>query len=173
MKSILVSLLFISISLMSASTTVHSQTISESYEAHPTSFRITSDTLDLSPTVQQIVERGQTDRGIYSGSESSYAYGMGYRSLHLEFQCAQTLVTQKRYDQRYRKREIIELQLFDQDGQQLARQELDLGYLRQVTDARKTLYTFSLDLKSIPLILLDQTEHINLVWLNLSRKHQP
>lgn len=152
------------------SSNAFTQTLSESFGAQQTSFRITSDTLDLTPLTQQVVKRGQANWGL---GNSEAAYGYGYESLHLEFQTAKRILTQDRFNQPYRKRWFLEVELLDPRGEQLARLELNTKNLREVWNEEQTRYTYLLDLKNIPLLLLDQTERINLLRLNFYKRSQP
>ena len=137
------------------------QSISESLGGVHTNFQIFSDSVDLNVSDQIIILRAE--KGTYSGPNAGFGYG--YRSYHLEFITYKPLFSNY---SKYNDSRILKLIFYDEKNRELATRIRPIADLMQVYNEayNPALMDFpifySIDLISIPIVLLDKTRKINI-----------
>ena len=144
--------------LMCFTTILQSQTLIDQLGGIKTSFIITSDTLVFEVFDQILIERGRSHfGGFYDGG-----FGYAYKALHLEFISRERIQKLKKYGP---KDNYFQVELLDKNGNLLARiipKPHQVNTLSNQSEPR--WYTHSVNLEEVPIILLDKTARINLVF---------
>ncbi|WP_321368791.1 hypothetical protein [uncultured Draconibacterium sp.] len=142
----------------------NAQNIVQSLGGIETNFQIVSDNLDLHVSNQYIIQRAEKESATRYYGEASYGYGYGYQSYHLEFIAEELYVTReiKHNDRDYDK---MELTFYTSDNRILASHTLNSTRADILSNPRSVnrQYFYSIDLKDVPVILLEQTAKIDLV----------
>ena len=135
---------------------VSSQSLSEKVGGVKTKFLITSGSELLNKEEQLLIQRAES----YYDYDCDSGYGYGYQTFYLEFLCTERLKTKRSIGKR---RDFYSLELFDANGEQLALIELGLNDLKLTNSPnRPDRLTYSISLKNVPIILLDETTEINI-----------
>lgn len=140
------------------------QTLSEQLGGVKTTFIIVSDGVDIQASNQVIIERAENETYANSMGDTGEGYAYGYQSFHLEFEAEELLQEKKfRYKLRGPNPRMI-LEFYDAEGNLLT--TLNLAY-RDVTNTTNeeglsTALFYSVDLKNVPISILDQTVKIDI-----------
>lgn len=140
--------------LIFSSTTLHSQTLTEKIGGIKTNFEIVSDTSKLTIIDQTIFKRGLSDfKADYNGG-----YGYGLQTYRLEFITNDKFNTIGRYEN---SKFIYKLKLIGADNSILLQTNLNRNRIIKFSNG-EDLSTISVNLQSLPLIVLDKTERIKI-----------
>lgn len=150
----------------------NTQTLSEQLGAVQTDFIITSDSVDLTVTSQQIVKRAENETYINSSHDTGEGYGYGYETFHFEFVASENLQVKPFYGRLGQdRRNRIELKFYNSSNELLTSITLDYRTLNQYSnnDSGTSSTFYSIDIKDVPLVLLDETSTIDIVQWQLKR----
>jgi len=162
--------------LLSSSFFLSAQSITEQLGGTRVDLLITSDTITLTTKEQVLIQRAEaksehhintTNNINYTNfnnatTTQTYAYGYGYQSLHLEF-IAENHVQVKRKSAK--KRTFYTFEFFDNNGELIIKKELSPSKVNMTANkgSKAWTYIYSIDLKDIPLVVLDKTHQINII----------
>ncbi|WP_439182264.1 hypothetical protein [Carboxylicivirga taeanensis] len=146
--------------LLLAGTEAHSQSLLEKTGGITTNFTFTSASVELPVQSQAIVKRGLAKFEYNSGMDAGYGYGYGMECWRLEFTTTVKIKELHINNDRSRK-QYFSFNLCDKDGETLLVAQLDEEAIAMVNNGDKLL-TYSINLNSIPLILLDKTQSIRI-----------
>lgn len=153
-------ILVISISISSFKS--YSQNISTQLGAIKTNLLFSTDNNPLRIKSQIIIKRGMLKARANTLSESSYAYGYGLQSLHLEFISHNGI--EKKYLNRkergFNKSHVIKF--INKNNEIILEKKLGENMIEE-NIYNNSLFTYSINLFSIPVILLDDTERIDII----------
>ena len=138
-----------------------SQSLLEQLGGIHSNFIITSDSISMEAEEQILIQRAVSDGDTEHIGDGTLKYGYGYRSLHLEFLSNKTIQFNSLFG---RKRKFCQLKLYS-DQTLLALVNLKAKDVRMISNqADPPIYSYSINLKSIPIVSLDKTLTIDLVW---------
>lgn len=162
MNTNLMAPLVLTLLFFSHSITLQGQSLSEKLGGVKTNFVITtSDNTILNDASQLLIKRPVSRFNTECIGEGGGGYGYAYESFHLEFQTDNTIKLERRKARR--KGKILKLRFYDDNGSLLADIEQSLGIISSVNNGETPLlYTYSIDLKNIPLAFLDKTVKIDI-----------
>ncbi len=161
---------FITLAFLFLSTSwLTAQSILEQAGGVITNFILSSDSIVLPIEKQVLIRRAVSehyfDRNLDGGMGG---FGYGYQSLHLEFISTRPLVLHKRLGE---KKELYLFKFFDDNQQLIAQIEFQPEQIKlHKYPAASPKYVYSINLKDIPIILLDQTKEINMAKYELRMK---
>jgi hypothetical protein len=137
----------------------NAQSLTEKLGGTRTDFIITSDTAVFEVFDQILIKRGKSKVGtVYDGG-----YGYGYQTYHLEFISRDKI---KKIRKRGEKNDFHVMELIDQNGGVIAKIYPRLEDVIMVSNREKPfLYTYMINLEEVPLILLEKTKRINIVYI--------
>lgn len=163
MKSILAILLVFS------SFSLFAQTVGDDLGTVSCEFDIHSGSNELDIRKKVLVRRATTE-GVSSNYENqSYAYGYAYSEWHLEFISNTPIGSRKKASEEdYLKRGKYCIQLLNLNGDVLMKTYLIKDDLRSWEGAidDKPIYTYSLDLINIPLVIIDDVDALNIIQID-------
>jgi hypothetical protein len=125
-----------------------------------TSFKITSSGIKLPVQSQALVKRAYTKYRYNYSLDSGAAYGFAVEIWKLEFS-TKSGISEIEGPKIGRKKEYYQFSLYNYWGKPLLKQQLDLADVEQVNNG-ESLITYSINLKNVPLILLDDTNEIRI-----------
>lgn len=170
MKNILLTarlvLLCIAFSLFTFSV-LQAQSLSEKLGGVATQFSFSTKDSSMNVEQQLIIKRSVTETLIEIDEDYySFAYGLGYEAYHLEFVSEKsiryimnTIVAKKRKHEFY-----YLVEFYDSEKKLIAEKKLGLDRIKKTLfNEKKNQYTYSMNLKDIPIILLDQTKSIDII----------
>ncbi len=149
------------------SVSLNAQTISQKLGGISTNFTIKSKSVLLNNEKQILIKRGVSSYGIdYEPSQNfsyGYAYGYGYQSYHIEF-VSENRIQEKKITNKS-KVTYYQLILGDITGNNLQNTYVSDSDVKLWIGAKegKMVYTYSINLVNIPIILLDDISEINIV----------
>lgn len=143
-----------------SSTGVNSQSLVKNFGGVKTNFKINLNSEDISVIDQVIVQRGTREYNSYSFSEGAYGYGYGLQSLYLEF-ITDTKIEMKDVPDRKVWRTRYEIKLVDEQNSTLLILKVKFNKLRILSNG-DDLFTYSLNLREFPLVLLDRTRKLSI-----------
>lgn len=129
-----------------------------------TNFQLFSDTTNLNPTNQIIIQRAE--RKSYGDYSFGTGWGYGYQSYHIEFVAGKNLAEKKfKFRAGRDNKDKLELTFYDSDNVVLATRLLDFSLVDLLYNSSsvKSLFFYSIDLIDIPVVLLNKTVKINLI----------
>lgn len=142
------------------------QPLTERLGGVTTAFTITTTDLELNSTEQVLIRRARGYHGIRTVCDGGAGYGYGFESVHLEFHSIYSIKTQVRRD--IGRRKYYELTFLDQQNEVLAKIDLRPDAVRRFSSRQvPPLYTYSIDLEGMPLILLDRVATIHIDRVDL------
>ncbi|MCB0374618.1 MAG: hypothetical protein KDD04_01740 [Sinomicrobium sp.] len=178
-------MLFLGMLLFQAGTAVRAQSLVEKLGGATTDFIISTDYLTFPVESQAIIQRGVNNvkTGGYK-DEYGYGYGYGFQTWHLEFTTTGKIVEYYRKTKEMKtvlteltdldNNQVLprfqtapdikfyELQLTDENKRLLLKIELSESEIKMVSNG-EDLYTYSINLKKIPIVLLDKARHIHII----------
>ncbi len=156
--------------------TIQGQAILQRLGGIRTGFAIASDTVDFKVVDQALIQRAVREQQIgmqpaWDGV-ASYGYGLGYRSLHLEFIAADDILTRRISTTKMEPRSYYGLSLYDEADNILANIELQLSAIQilEVFYEQQRSLLYSINLRSVPVLLLDRATKIKLVRMVITKK---
>lgn len=154
--------------LISTIPSLYSQSLIENLGGVKTDFQFTTDSVEIPIIEQAILRRGVSKYNSGIVSDGGYGYGYGLQTFHLEF------ITEAKITERYRSgkrsnRKHYEIKLWDENDSLLLHIGIQLSELRKVSNG-KNLYTYSINLNRIPIVLLDKTQKINIDKIKKGKK---
>lgn len=156
------------IMLIAISPNLHAQSLIERLGGVKTDFQFTTDSLEMPIIDQVIIKRGVSDYNYNDVGDSGYGYGYGLQTLHLEFITKSAIIERQRSDKRERN-SLYEIKLMDKKGALLLIRKLKLRELLKVSNG-DDLFTYSINLKKIPMVLLNKTKTINIDKIRRGKK---
>ncbi|MBR8537792.1 hypothetical protein KDU71_19630 [Carboxylicivirga sediminis] len=144
---------------------MQAQSLVEQTGGVKTSFTITSSGIELPITAQAMVKRGISKYDYRSSFDSGYGYGYGMQTWRLEFTSTSGISEKHIPKEGSKKRRYYQCKLYDTDDQCLLDTQLELGDVIMVSNG-DLLQTYSINLNSIPIILLEKTKEVQIdkVW---------
>ena len=142
---------------------ISAQNLEDSLGAVKTNFQLFSDTTNLNPTNQIIIQRAE--RKSY-GDSFGVGWGYGSQSLHIEFVSGKNLAEKKfKYRAGRDNEDKLELTFYDSGNVVLATCQMDFSLVDLLynSSSDKSLFFYSIDLIDIPIVLLNKTVKINLI----------
>jgi hypothetical protein len=159
LKTVLKSIILIVVITVSSFKS-YSQNISEQLGAVKTNFSFSSDNNTLNVKSQIIVKRGMYNKDYDSRTKAAYGYGL--QSLHLEFISHDKL---KKIYQKGRWGELptinFNLKFINKNNEVIFEKKVEENTISENT--YNNLFIYSVNLYSIPVILLDDTERIDII----------
>lgn len=139
---------------------LRAQSLIEGLGGVKTNFRFTMDSGEMPIIEQAILKRGVSDYNYNDTGDSGYGYGYGLQTFHLEF------ITKSAMNEKYRsknrmKRKFYEIKLLDETNTLLLIIKMKLREVVKVSNG-DDLFTYSINLKKIPMVLLDRAKIINI-----------
>lgn len=159
MKILIAFTFLISLSLVNA------QTISDEIGSVSCEFALSSNGTHLEVKKQLLTQRAEGRTEVSHDENRSYGLGLGYTEWHLEFVTTNPIITRPRTsEENGSHRDKYYIQLLDKDNNLLMKTYLTADLLRLWQGGTSTdpLYTYSLDLIRIPLILLDDVAYLDI-----------
>lgn len=138
------------------------QKLSEKLNVVKTNFTLTFNGENLQPTNQFIAKKARYDYNYGSIEEGGYGYGYGYESYFFEFATFNQVGIP--YFSFWKGSKSYILKFYDNFNQLIGSVERTIKHVKIVRNEidKNTPTFFSIDLVDIPLILLDETEHIDI-----------
>ncbi len=142
---------------------ISAQNLEDSLGGVKTNFQLFSDTTNLNPMNQIIIQRAE--RKSYGDFDFGTGWGYGYQSYHIEFVSGKNLAEKKfKYRAGRDNQDKLELTFYNAGNVVLATcllnfYSVDLLYN---SSSDKSLFFYSIDLVDIPIVLLNETVKINL-----------
>ncbi len=137
------------------------QSLAEQMGGIRTNFILTSDSVSLETDSQILIKRAISDSKTELIDDGSAKYGYGYQSYHLEFICNQDILVHKGIG---KSKSYYLLELFDGNHQLLASIKLKDSDVQMVSNQKeRSVSAYSINLRDIPLVLLDRALEVNLV----------
>lgn len=146
-----------------------SQNISEDIGGVSCTFSIVSDGIDLEVKKQLMIMRAERRTEVSSLDNSSYGLGLGYSEWHLEFTAEKEITYRKKEsDENIAHRGKYCIQLIDSDKTILIKTYVTADCLKQWNGGTKEdpIFTYSLDLLDLPLLLMDDVAFFDIVMVN-------
>lgn len=148
------------------------QSISEQLGGIRADFLITSDTLILSTDQQILIQRAEAKYNQYINASGSYGagYGYGYQSFHLEFIAKKPISIIRANG---KKRTYYLLQFFDKNEELISSFELSNAMINFTPNkgSKAWSYIYSIDLKDVPIVVLDGTHQLKITRYDLARSY--
>lgn len=158
--------------LILCSLSLSSQSISEQLGGIRADFLITSDTLTLSTGQQILIQRAEAKYNQYINASGSYGagYGYGYQSFHLEFIAKKSISIIRANG---KKRTYYLLQFFDKNEELISSFELSNAMINFTPNkgSKAWSYIYSIDLKDVPIVVLDRTQQLEITRYDLARSY--
>lgn len=152
---------FVLMTLLFATTAGSAQPLTERLGGITTAFTITSSDIVLNDTEQILIRRARGYHGTRTVYEGGAGYGYGFNSMHLEFHSVYSIRTQVRKEDGRRK--FYEATFLDSDNEVLAKIAMSPDAVRRFSSKQvPPLFTYSIDLEGVPLILLDRVATIHI-----------
>ena len=142
---------------------VASQTATEILGGVITSYSITSDSVELNTSNQLLIRRAEN----YYDNSSESSYGYGYQAFHLEFMSTKKIRVRKGIGPR---KQGFAIELYDEIGELLANidlSDIDVAYVENLP--KRSIYTYSINLEKVPIVLFDHAVRINLIRNHIKR----
>lgn len=169
--------------LVLCSLSLSSQSISEQLGAVKTNFIITSNSLTLN--IEQIlIPRAVAKSGHYttpsmnvsytklqnSTAPQIHTYGYGYQSFHLEFIAEKQISTIRANG---KKRTYYLLHFLDINEELISSFELSSAMVNFIPNkgSKAWSYIYSIDLKNVPIVVLDRTQQLKITRYDLARSY--
>ena len=162
MKTYLISLIIV-LQLFSFTDLV-SQNLVESIGGYKTNYIITSDSIVINNKSQVLIRRAESNHI----SSANAGYGYGYESLHLEFISKDSIVTIERS-----KRSLFPfyvIQFYDVENSLIAQKYLMKNDIDILKNKENLIKTYSIELKDIPVSVLEITKKVNIYFSHYSKK---
>ena len=144
---------------------IFAQSLVEKVGGVETDFKIYNDTEEMPVIAQVIIKRGYLKKHsiVKTGFENSYgyAYAYGLETFRLEFITTMPLKVPEKIKFKKVKRKYYYIKLTDSDSNIIAIVKTDYDHVSSVTN-NNGLYTYSVNLKNVPIILLDKSKRIDL-----------
>lgn len=161
-------LTFLVIVLVAFIPDLYSQSLIEDLGGVKTNFIITTDSVEMTILEQAIIKRGVRNYKARIFDDGGYGYGYGLQTFHLE------LITKAEFVEKYRRekrsyQKYYTIKLFDKKDTLLLNKEIELSELKKFSNG-DDLFIYSLDLRRIPIILLDKTTTINIDKIKKGKK---
>ncbi len=147
--------------------TLQAQGIIEHFNGFKSDFIITSKDSDLSPLDQVLVKRASLK--LETAAEA--AFGLGYEAIHLEFIASKKLGTARRQADHRWIDKFYAFKLFGENNTMLAEIRLGRESVREYPlEEIEGYYAYSVELRYIPLVLLEKTKRIDITFIMLSNR---
>jgi hypothetical protein len=147
--------------------TANAQSLIEKLGGIRTDFEIRSISTDVPVLSQAIVKRGMHRSRYHNGLDEAYGYAYGVQTYYLEFSTNSKL--HERYVSKKGRWTYYEVKLYDNSGKLIMEKKID-NHMVAISSNGDDLRTYSLNLKEIPLILLDQTKKITIEKVRTYKK---
>lgn len=155
------------ITMMVTVETANAQSLIEKLGGVRTEFVIRSISTDVPVLSQAIVKRGMHRSNYSTGLEQAYGYAYGLQTYYLEFSTNSKI--HERYVNKKGRRTYYEIKLFDNLGKLILVKNIG-NHMVKVSSNGDDLRTYSVNLKEIPMVLLDQTKKIEIERVRTYRK---
>jgi hypothetical protein len=141
---------------------LNAQNLSQKLGSIKTDFKFYSDTIDLNVSNQFIIKNAGAFFSYNATSGSSYGFGAGYESYHLEFVTNKILKCE--YFKRYTNSAHYEIDFFDSTNIKLSTISFtgDEIVIFTNSDVMGSPIFYSIDLYNVPISLLDRTLKMNI-----------
>lgn len=162
MKTILSLFLFLNALTLSA------QSLSEQMGGVNSTFELYSGDSTLELFSQVLIQRAIAKQQVRQDENHSYGLGLGYVSWHLEFVSKTKIGSRPRSREERSKNYRYAIEFINRTGDKLLSTYLTLDRMRmwEGTVTNEPIYTYSLDLITLPLLILDNTKSVNIVYLD-------
>lgn len=141
----------------------YSQSISESFGGIKTNFEVFSDSIDLEVKEQIVILAAE--RLSYLSASGNGGWGYGYQSYHFDFITKKRLIEEPTIN---KNKNTYQLTFTDSDNV-ILQTFLVPAYsvdIRSNEHLKNTRIFYSIDLFDTPIMILDKTRRINIIFLN-------
>ena len=144
------------------SSNIKSQSIINNFGGIETEYIIYSDTLDLEVEEQILIKRAVSNHKHYIQSESGYGYGYGYSAIHLEF-ISKHSITSVNQKGKWPYLTYFKITLYSNSDIPLYLVNVLHVSSQYIAIGQNTKYIYSIEVKNIPVLILEKAHKINIV----------
>jgi len=137
---------------------LHAQSLFEKLGGIKTDFIIISDSTELNIISQGIIKNSFYDSNYSTSENQSYGYGYGVECYYLEFITDVIIKPIIRRSFLFN-HEFYDIQCFDESGNCILKESIRVNQCKKASN-NNNLYSYSINLHSIPIVIMDITKKI-------------